>query len=242
MYAVIRLLKFTSNDKDGVMREKTKDSLLLSGVSTAGLLLLNYEHVFIAFSIFFIYSLYKLYPERYLLAKIVKSAFVIRFYNVVVWFISYILTLKTLNVVYGVDEEYLKFSPAIVTIPVSIIVICSFLVFVISVFSAISMATGNIIGGSLRYLKAANNQSTYNRIVTKLSYLMIVSFVPIILAAQSFDYISRIAILSDASFVSDCGVRQQRVMYLRKNNNECYRFILDKNIFSRQPVIINSKK
>lgn len=162
------------------------------------------------------YSLYKLYPERYLLAKIIKSAFVIKFYNVVIWFVSYILALKTLNVLYGVDEEYLKFSPAIVAIPISIIVVCSFLVFVTSVFSAISMATGNIVGGSPRSLNAANNQSTYNRMVTTLPFLMIVSFVPLILAAQSFDYVSRIAILSDASFVSDCGTKKWRVMYLRK--------------------------
>lgn len=32
------------------------------------------------------------------------------------------------------------------------------------------------------------------------------------------------------------------VMYLRRNNNECYRFTLNRNVFSEQPVIMNSKK
>lgn len=224
------------------MRDKTKNSLLLTGVLISGSMLLNYEHVFIAYSIFFIYSLYMLYPERYLFSKIIKSAFAIKFYNVVIWFVSYILTLKTLNVVYGVDEEYLKFSPAIVTIPVSIIVICLFLVLVTSIFSIISIFSGNVVSESSRCAKAANNQSIFVMLVTTFPFLMIVSIIHLILAGLSLNYVSRVAILTDASFVSDCGAKTWRVMYLRKNNNECYRFLLDSNFFSIDPVIVNSKK
>lgn len=224
------------------MREKIKDFLLPFGVFMTWLLLLKFEHVFIAFSIFFIYSLYKLYPERYLLAKIIKSAFAIKFYNVVIWFVSYVFTLKILSVIYGVDEEYLKFSPVIVAIPVSICVLYFFLIIATGISSIVAMITGNVVGFLPKCVKVTYNQSIFVRVVNILQFLMIVLSIPFILAALSSDYVARVAILSDASFVSDCGVTQMRVMYLRKNNNECYRFILDRNVFSKQPVIVDSKK
>lgn len=229
--------KFTSNDKDCVVRDKTKNSLLLTGIFTVVVLLMIYEHFYIAFSIIFIYSLYMLYPERYLLTKIIKSAFAIKFYNVVIWFISYVITLKTLSMFYGVDEEYLKFSPVIVAIPVSICVLYFFLTIATGIFSTVDI----IIGYLPECVKASYKQSIFSRIVKILQLLMIVSLIFFILAASSLYYVSRVAILSDASFISDCGVKQPGVMYLRKNNNECYRFILDRNVFSKQ-VIVHSKK
>lgn len=230
------------NDLGDAMIEKTKNFLLLLGVVAVGLLLLKFKHVFIAFSVLFIYSLYKLYPERYLLAKIIKSAFAIKFYNVVVWFISYVLTLKMLSVIYGVDEEYLKFSPAVVAIPISICVLYFFLVLVAGISSVVGMITGNVVGFLPERVKVYYEQSIIVRFVTILQSLVIVVAIPFFLAAISSDYVAKIAILSDASFLSDCGVKQWRVMYLRRNNNECYRFTLNRSFFSEQPVIVNSKK
>ncbi len=224
------------------MRGETKDFLLLIGVVATGLLLLTFEHFFIAFSVFFIYSLYKLYPERHLLAKIIRSAFAIKFYNVVIWFISYILTLKMLSVIYGVNEEYLKFSPAVVAIPVSICVLYFFLVLVTGIFSAVGMITGYVVRLLPGCIKVNYEQSLFVRVVTILQSLVIVVAIPFFIAALSSDYVARIAILSDASFLSDCGAKQSRVMYLRKNNNECLMFILNRNVFSEQPVIVYSKK
>ncbi|WP_054177721.1 hypothetical protein [Trabulsiella odontotermitis] len=230
------------NDKNDATREKTKDFLLSLGVVATGLLLLKFKYFFIAFSVLFIYSLYKLYPERYMLAKIIKSAFAIKFYNIVIWFISYVLTLKMLSVIYGVDEEYLKFSPAVVAIPISICVLYFFLVLVAGIFSAVGMITGNVVGFLPERTKIYYEQSIFVRFVTILQSLVIVVAIPFFLAAISSDYVAKIAILSDASFLSDCGVKQWGVMYLRRNNNECYRFTLNRNLFSEQPVIVNSKK
>lgn len=230
------------NDKDKVMREKTKDFLLSLGVVATGLLLLEFKHVFIAFSVLFIYSLYKLYPERYMLEKIIKSTFSIKFYNVAIWFISYVLTLKMLSVIYGVDEEYLKYSPAVVAIPISICILYFFLVLVAGISSAVGMITGNVVGFLPERAKVYYEQSIFVRFVTILQSLVIVVAIPFLLAAISSGYVAKIAILSDASFVSDCGVKQWGVMYLRRNNNECYRFTLNRNVFSEQPVIMNSKK
>ncbi|MFK3662109.1 hypothetical protein ACI2I2_16605 [Scandinavium sp. NPDC088450] len=224
------------------MKEKTKNFFLLIVVVVSGLLLLKFEHVFSAFSVIFIYSLYKLYPERDLLVKIIRSTFAIKFYNVVVWFISYVLTLKMLSVIYGVDEEYLKFSPFVVAIPVSICVLYFFLVLVTGIFSAVGMIAGNVIGFLPEWEKDNYENSIFARVITMLQSLVVVAAIPFFLSALSSGYIARIAILSDASFISDCGAKKWRVMYLRKNNNECYKFILNRNIFSEQPVILVSKK
>ncbi|KJI59799.1 hypothetical protein, partial [Enterobacter hormaechei] len=186
--------------------------------------------------------LYKLYPERYMLEKIIKSTFSIKFYNVVIWFISYVLTLKMLSVIYGVDEEYLKYSPAVVAIPISICILYFFLVLVAGISSAVGMITGNVVGFLPERAKVYYEQSIFVRFVTILQSLVIVVAIPFLLAAISSGYVAKIAILSDASFVSDCGVKQWGVMYLRRNNNECYRFTLNRNVFSEQPVIMNSKK
>lgn len=230
------------NDKDDVMRGKKKDFLLLIGVVATELLLLKFKHVFIAFSVLFIYSLYKLYPERYLLTKIIKSVFAIKFYNVFIWFISYVLSLKILSVIYGVDEEYLKFSPTVVAIPVSICVLYFFLVLITGVFSILGMMINYIVGFLPKQVKVNYEQSIFVRVVTMLQSLVIVVAIPFFLAVLSSNYVTKIAILSDASFLSDCGAKQWRVMYLRKNNNVCYKFTLNRNVFSEQPVIVNSKK
>ncbi|MEY0256197.1 hypothetical protein AB7X32_20785 [Morganella morganii] len=224
------------------MRDRTRNLLLSIGVIVALLLLLKLEHVFIGFFVLFIYSLYKLYPERHMLAKIFKSTFAIKFYNVVVWFVSYVLTLKVLSVIYGIDEEYLKFSPAIVAIPVSICVMYFFLVLATGISSVVSIVTGYVIVFFPERIKVNYEQSIFVRVVNMLESLVIFVAIPFFLAALSSDYIARIAILSDASFLSDCGAEQRWVMYLRKNNNECYRFTLNRNVFSEQPEIVNSKR
>ncbi|MDY0921862.1 hypothetical protein [Leclercia sp. CFBP8987] len=230
------------NYKDDGMRGKIKDFLLLIGVVAAGLLFMRFEYVFIAFSILFMYSFYKLYPERHLLVKIISSVFAIKFYNVVTWFVSYVLTLKMLSVIYDVNEEYLKYSPGIVAIPVSICVLYFFLVFFTGISSAAGMISGNVVGFLPEWIKVNYEQSIFVKIVALLQYLVVVAAIPFFLAALSSDYVARVAILSDASFISDCGAKQWRVMYLRKNNNECYRFTLNRAVFSEQPVVVNSKK
>ncbi|MEJ5066911.1 hypothetical protein WH292_03380 [Enterobacter sp. MYb186] len=230
------------NYEDDGMGEKIKDFLLLIGVVSTVLLFMIFEHIFIAFSVLFIYSLYKLYPERHLLVKIISSVFAIKFYNVVAWFVSYVLTLKMLSVIYDVDEEYLKYSPGIVAIPVSICVLYFFLVFLTGIFSAAGMITGNVVGFLPEWIKVKHEQSMFIRVVTMLQSLVVIVAIPFLLAGLSSGYIARIAILSDASFISDCGAKQWGVMYLRKNNNECYRFTLNRYVFSEQPVIVNSKK
>lgn len=224
------------------MRENTKNFFLSIGIIATELLLLKLEYVFIAFSILFVYSLYKLYPERHLLIKITKSAYTLKFYNVVIWFFSYLLTLKILSVLYDIDEEYLKYSPALVTIPVSICVSYFFLVFFTSLASMLGIIASNVIGFLPKWVKNKYDQSTFVKFVSMLQSLMIVMVIPFFLAALCSVYFARIAIFSDASFLSDCGAKQWRVMYLRKNNNECYKFILNRDIFSEKPVIVKSKK
>ncbi len=224
------------------MSDKKKDVFLPIGIFITELLLIKLGYIFIAFTILFAYSLYKLYPERYRLAKITKSAYALKFYNVVIWFISYLLTLKMLSAIYNIDEEYLKYSPALVAIPVSICILYFLLIIVASIFSIAGIIISNFSYFFPIWLKDNYEQSIFVKIIKILQNLIIVLLIPFFLAALSTDYVARVAILLDASFLSDCGGKQWRVMYLRKNNNECYKFTLDRNVFSEEPSIVKSKK
>jgi len=224
------------------MTNKTRVSFLSMGFFTIELLLLSFEHVFIAFFMLFTYSLYKLYPERYLLAKIIKSAFALKFYNVVIWFVSYVLTLKMLSVIYSVDEEYLKYSPVIVAIPVSICVLYLFLLIATGIISFLGAIASCFIISLPKWIQDNYKQSIFIKVIGMLQSLLIVLVIPCILAALSADYVAKIAIFLDASFISDCGAKQGRVMYMRRNDEECYKFTLDKDLFSEQRSIVKSKK
>ena len=222
------------------MSDKKKDVFLPIGIFITELLLIKLGYIFIAFTILFAYSLYKLYPERYRLAT--KSAYALKFYNVVIWFISYLLTLKMLSAIYNIDEEYLKYSPALVAIPVSICILYFLLIIVASIFSIAGIIISNFSYFFPIWLKDNYEQSIFVKIIKILQNLIIVLLIPFFLAALSTDYVARVAILLDASFLSDCGGKQWRVMYLRKTHNQCYLFPLDRNVFSEEPSIVKSKK
>ncbi|MDD9341349.1 MAG: hypothetical protein PV362_17245 [Providencia heimbachae] len=224
------------------MRNKANNSLLLISVVVAVLLFIYIGYIFVSFLIFFIYSLYKLYPEKYLLIKIIKSTFTIKFYNLVIWFISYILALKFLNVFFGINEEYLKFSPAIIAIPVSICVLYLLLMVITSIFSVTCFITNHCADYLPKYSKVDYEQFIFFRLSTLFQSLTVVALIPLFLAILSLIYSPKIVILSDASFISDCGVKQWGVMYLRKNNNECYKFTLNSTLFSEPLLTIPSKK
>jgi len=229
-------------DKGDFGSKRKKSSFLSFAFFSVELLLISFEHVFIAFFLLFIYSLYKLYPERYLLAKITKSAYALKFYNVVIWFFSYILTLKVLSLSYSVDEEYLKYSPALVAIPVSICILYLFLMVATVITSTLGMIAIYVVNWLPKWMQEKYEQSTFIKVTNMLQSLMIILVIPFFLAALSAGYVAKIAIFLDASFISDCGAKQGGVMYMRKNNDECYKFNLNRNIFSEPPSIVKSKK
>lgn len=233
---------FTMFNSGGFVSEKKKAAFLSIVFFTVELLLLKFGHVFIAFSMLFIYSLYKLYPERFLLVKITRSAYALKFYNVVIWFFSYVLALKMLSMIYSVDEEYLKYSPGLVAIPISVCVLYLFLIVATGLSTILGSIAINVVNFCPKWMKDNYEKSTFVKVVSMLQSLMIVLVIPFILAALSAGYVAKIAIFLDASFISDCGAKQGRVMYMRKDNDECYKFTLNRNVFSEPPSIVKSKK
>lgn len=197
------------------------------------------KHEYIAMALFYIYSLCHVYPERSKVFAIVKNSLIINFYRVVVLFISYILSLKYLSVHMGIDEKYLKFSPTILAIPISLLIVV-LLIFVFSmVYGVLRIVAGQLlilVPGGVEKL----NNSGFIKWGDFSGHVVIVLMFPYFLLAYSADYVERAALLVDATFVSDCGEMSSHKMYLRKNNEECYVFIINKNFLTELPGVLKS--
>lgn len=201
--------------------------------------LMYIQHEYIAMGLFYIYSLCHVYPNRGKFFIIIKNSLVINFYRVVILFISYILSLKYLSVHMGIEEKYLKFSPTILAIPISLFIVIV-LIFVVSmVYSLLRIIAGQFSMLVPDGVEKLNNTSFIKwgdlsiHIVTVLVLLYFIM-------AYSIDYVERMSLLADAAFISDCGEMSNSKMYLRKNNKECYVFTLNKNFLTDSPNVIKS--
>ncbi|WMY72734.1 hypothetical protein RHD99_14765 [Buttiauxella selenatireducens] len=224
------------------MKRFTRENLILIIVMTLELILISQGHIYTAYLLIFLYCGYMAYKERQLFLELMKSAFTIKFYNVVIWFVSYIFSLKILSFTTGIDEDYLKFSPYILAVPVSICIAYMFIVIATGMFGALSilMEPARII--LPHGVKASIEKSKFMKAGQLIQFSLVLFVLPFILAAYSTDYIARAAILADAKFISDCGGRESATMYLRKSNEECYRFTLDRHVLSHKPETIKSQK
>ncbi|EBO8292266.1 hypothetical protein D3450_03705, partial [Salmonella enterica] len=168
-----------------------------------------------------------------------KNSLVINFYRVVILFISYILSLKYLSVHMGIEEKYLKFSPTILAIPISLFIVIV-LIFVVSMVYSLL----RIIAGQFSMLVPDGVEKLNNTSFIKWGDLSIhivtVLVLPYFIMAYSIDYVERMSLLADAAFISDCGEMSNGKMYLRKNNKECYVFTLNKNFLTDSPNVIKS--
>ncbi|ENT2913104.1 hypothetical protein ACFEQ5_000398 [Salmonella enterica] len=201
--------------------------------------LMYIQHEYIAMGLFYIYSLCHVYPNRGKFFIIIKNSLVINFYRVVILFISYILSLKYLSVHMGIEEKYLKFSPTILAIPISLFIVIV-LIFVVSVVYSLL----RIIAGQFSMLVPDGVEKLNNTRFIKWGDLSIhivtVLVLPYFIMAYSIDYVKRMSLLADAAFISDCGEMSNSKMYLRKNNKECYVFTLNKNFLTDSPNVIKS--
>ncbi|HEO9725176.1 hypothetical protein I5501_13945 [Citrobacter freundii] len=201
--------------------------------------LMYIQHEYIAMGLFYIYSLSHVYPNRGKFFIIIKNSLVINFYRVVILFISYILSLKYLSVHMGIEEKYLKFSPTILAIPISLFIVIV-LIFVVSMVYSLL----RIIAGQFSMLVPDGVEKLNNTSFIKWGDLSIhivtVLVLPYFIMAYSIDYVERMSLLADAAFISDCGEMSNSKMYLRKNNKECYVFTLNKNFLTDSPNVIKS--
>ncbi|MGO0119370.1 hypothetical protein ACTJN4_13110 [Citrobacter freundii] len=201
--------------------------------------LMYIQHEYIAMGLFYVYSLCHVYPDREKFFIIVKNSLVINFYRVIILFISYILSLKYLSVHMGIEEKYLKFSPTILAIPISLFIVVV-LIFVVSMFySALRIFAGQflmLVPGGVEKL----NNTRFIKWGDFSIHIVTVLILPYFLIAYSIDYVERMSLLADAAFISDCGKISNSKMYLRKNNKECYVFTLNKHFLTESPNIIIS--
>ncbi|EOL9140688.1 hypothetical protein ACM94A_003340 [Enterobacter hormaechei] len=201
--------------------------------------LMYIQHEYIAMGLFYVYSLCHIYPNREKFSIIIKNSLVINFYRVVILFISYILSLKYLSVHMGIEEKYLKFSPTILAIPISLFIVVV-LIFVASMVYSLL----RIIAGQFSMLVPDGVEKLNNTSFIKWGdfsiHIVTVLVLPYFIMAYSIDYFERVSLLADAAFISDCGEMSNSKMYLRKNNKECYVFTLNKNFLTDSPNVIKS--
>lgn len=201
--------------------------------------LMYIQHEYIAMGLFYVYSLCHIYPNREKFSIIIKNSLVINFYKVVILFISYILSLKYLSVHMGIEEKYLKFSPTILAIPISLFIVVV-LIFVASMVYSLL----RIIAGQFSMLVPDGVEKLNNTSFIKWGdfsiHIVTVLVLPYFIMAYSIDYFERVSLLADAAFISDCGEMSNSKMYLRKNNKECYVFTLNKNFLTDSPNVIKS--
>ncbi|HCT3347436.1 TPA: hypothetical protein OTT54_004195 [Citrobacter koseri] len=139
----------------------------------------------------------------------------------------------------GIEEKYLKFSPTILAIPISLFIVVVLIFFVSMVYSLL-----RIIAGQFSMLVPDGVEKLNNTSFIKWGdfsiHIVTVLVLPYFIMAYSIDYVERVSLLADAAFISDCGEMSNSKMYLRKNNKECYVFTLNKNFLTDSPNVIKS--
>lgn len=213
---------------------------LITWISIA--LLLITGHVYTAFALLFLLSLVMIKPIFPDILRIAKNTYVIKFYNIFIWFLAYALSLKFLSYQTGIMEENLKYSPAIMAIPLSLtLVFCIAMIFSMAMLIALQI---------LSHFSIFMTRTIKDKIVKSKFYLLSTRFLYVIPLLLPFimltTFISgpffKIALLADSSFISDCGEKRKDKMYLRIDSNTCMVSTININFFNSSPEIIKSQK
>ncbi|OZS74811.1 hypothetical protein CHI95_09510 [Providencia rettgeri] len=183
-----------------------------------------FSHFILVSGIFFWLScVISLYHEKDLILKFVKSRLVVNFYNLFILFISGIIALKGLSFILDIEEDKFKFAPIILSVPISIF-IAWFIVLSACLISFVIIPATLIfkIISDRAYDWVSNTK--FIRLIRNSVYIMVFITPFIFIIALAFPILVKIAILSDASFISDCGEKNLETVYLRINTKECYEY------------------
>lgn len=221
---------------------KRKDALLGLAVLLPCVYLIYKQHIYWAAAIIFCHCLYRFIPIAPQVLTVAKSAVSIKFYNVVIWFLAYVLSLKFLSFTTGIDEDNLKFAPAVLAVPLSFVllffitmVVSGLLVLVSHAACQFSLLLPEKIRNAVINLRFVDFADRFPGIIFLL--------LPVLLLVTLLTpFFVRVGLLADARFVSDCAPRAKEAMYLRIDNTQCYRFALDRFIFTGEPEVIKSNK
>lgn len=205
--------------------------------------LLLKQHIYSAFALMFLISLKEIYPISKKLIIIAKSAFMIKFYNIFIWFISYIISLKILSYSIGISEDKLKFAPLIMAVPVSIILVY-ILIALLSLFLLLSIQVlAQLSFFMTTNLKNRITKSGYYIFANRFYFLMILLIPFLMGVAYISPYFIRLALLADSTFISDCGEKEKNRSYLRIDDKSCLAFDLNWSVITETPkkIIIDEK-
>lgn len=222
--------------------EKRHNVITFAAYMIIAALLLK-QHVYSAFVLMFLISLKEIYPISKKLIIITKSAFMIKFYNIFIWFLSYILSLKILSYSIGISEDKLKYAPAIMAVPISIL-----LVYILIAFLSLFLLLSIQVLAQLSFFMTANlknkiTSSEYYIFASRFYFLMILLIPFSIGAAYISPYFIRLALLADSTFISDCGEKEKNRTYLRVDDKSCLAFDLNWSVITKAPkkIIIDEK-
>ncbi|WP_312829958.1 hypothetical protein [Pantoea anthophila] len=223
--------------------EKKHQVIIFITYVTITVLLLK-QHVYSAFALMFLISLKEIHPISKKLITIAKSAFVIKFYNVFIWFLSYIISIKILSYSIGISEDKLKYAPVIMAVPVSIILIYMLIV-LLSFFLLLSIQVlAQLSFFMTTSIKNKITKSGYYIFASKLYYLMIL-LIPFLMGIGYISpYFIRLALLADSTFISDCGKKEKNRTYLRVDDKSCLIFDLNWSVITETPkkITIDERK
>lgn len=200
--------------------------------------LLYTKHVYLCFTIMFIISFFMARPILPSIIKVAKNIYVIKFYNVVLWFISYTISLKILSYQTGAVEDHLKFSPAVLAFPLSLTLVFAIILFLsFLMLTLLQLLSLSSVFMTSNIKKKITESKFY--FFSMRSFYIIPIILPFILSvAYASGPLFKIALLADSTFVSDCGEKKKDKMYLRLDSHSCLVSTLDINIFSSNPELI----
>ena len=205
-------------------------------------LLLYTGHVYISYALLFTLSIVKIKPISPAILLIAKNAYIIKFYNIVIWFFSYIIALKLISYQTGIEESNLKFAPAIMAIPLSLILVfCLVMIFTMSMIVLLQIFS-YFTPFMTAKIKKKIVESKFYLFSTRSFYVIPLLAPVLIIIASVSDPVFKVALLADSSFISDCGVKQKDKMYIRIDSHSCLASTLDMNVFRAKPEVIQSEK
>jgi hypothetical protein len=221
---------------------KRKDAAIGLIVLVPCLYLIYKQHIYWAAAIIFGHCLYRFIPIAPQVLKVMKSAISIKFYNVVIWFLAYVLSLKLLSFTTGIDEDNLKFAPAVLAVPLSFVLLYIITMIVSGLLVLVSHAVWQfslLLPGKIHRGVANSRFVDFSERFPGILFLMLPGLMLIVLLIPFF---VTVGLLADARFVSDCAPRSKDAMYLRIDDAQCYRFALGSSLFTGEPEVIESHK
>jgi hypothetical protein len=174
--------------------------------------------------------------------KIAKNVYVIKFYNIIIWFVAYTVSLKILSYQTGIVEEHLKFSPVVMALPLSIVIVFTLIMVMMALMQCLLHFLPIFSTFMTVKLRSKLMNSRYYQFAVRSFYIIPVIIPFMLSVAYASGPFFKIALLADSSFVSDCGAKQKDKMYLRIDSHSCMVSTLDRNIFNASPEVIISEE